>query len=670
MTDRFIARLAPFVILLAVLGMFSAKFVRGEEASRATKDSASEDLFPRETLPDSAGGNLSLIDARGRVATVLVCISVECPISNEYTPTLNRLADAFRERGVNFIAINPNAGQTLRDMADYVREFKLAFPFVKDTGGKISKRLLFKVTPEVCVFDAAGKQVYCGRIDDRYRARGSAATNVVASDLQQALEQVMAGKPVSVARTKAVGCPVQLSALPATGQVPAGPNTVTYAKHMAPIFQAHCQECHRAGGIGPFALASYEQALSWAQDIAQFTSSGKMPPWKPIEGHGDFENRRVLSTADKDLIARWVAQGCPEGNRDDLPAPRQFSETWRLGTPDLVLTPSEPYQLAADGPDVYRCFILPVEFDRDKFVAALEVLPGNPRVVHHVIAFLDSTGRAEQLDAKDDGPGYTSSQGFPGFIPVGGLGGWAPGNLPARLPDGMARILPRDAKVVMQVHYHKDGKPETDQTKLGIYFAKGKVTRSVLSVPIMPAGGPLSGMTIPAGAANHEIRCAFKLPAGGMALNITPHMHLLGRDMQVDATLPDGKVVPMMYINDWDFNWQEIYTYREAVDLPAGTRLDLVAHYDNSADNPYNPNRPPKTVRWGEETTDEMCIAFIEIVSYQEAKDESELKLPDQLTALRYLMQGQAGAAPPGGESATAIQRLEGVFRLLGDQKK
>ncbi len=209
MGGRFLMRLAraapPIMALVLTFRLFS--FVIAEEAGPAV----SNDAYPQETLPDSAGGDLSLSKARGKVATVLVCMSVECPISNEYTATLNRLAESFRPRGVNVIAINPSAGETLGAMADYARENKLAFPFLRDAGGKISRRLRFQVTPEVCVFDAAGKAVYRGRIDDRYRARDGSAAQTVSADLQKALDQVVAGKPITNARTKAVGCPIRLA---------------------------------------------------------------------------------------------------------------------------------------------------------------------------------------------------------------------------------------------------------------------------------------------------------------------------------------------------------------------------------------------------------------------------------------------------------------------------
>ena len=506
-------------------------------------------------------------------------MSIDCPISNEYTPTLNRLAEKYQPLGVNFIGINPNSGQTLREMADHAAHFKFAFPFVKDAGGKVTNRLQFKVTPEVCLFDKSGSLVYRGRIDDRYRARGARTGAIHTPDLKRALGEVIDGKPVSQPRTKAMGCPIQVTALPAE-PIPAGENAVTYSKQITRIFQDKCVECHRKGGLGPFDLTTFAQAVSWAADIRTFTADGKMPPWKPVTGYGDFKNRRALDDAEKDLIARWVAQGCLEGNPAEVPPPRTFADTWQLGQPDVVLAPEAEYHIAADGPDVYRNFVLSPDFDSDRYISGVEFIPGNPRVVHHVLTFLDDSGTAERLDARDSEPGYSSTQGLPGFWPVGGIagmGGWAPGNVLGFLPDGMARILPKGAKIVMQVHYHKNGREEVDLTRIGLHFAKTKVTRAVLAIPVMPIGGPISGMRIPTGATNHEVRGAFVLPDNVLGINITPHMHLLGKDMEVHATLPGGRKTPLIHVQDWDFNWQELYTFREPRWLPAGTRIELTA---------------------------------------------------------------------------------------------
>jgi hypothetical protein len=341
------------------------------------------------------------------------------------------------------------------------------------------------------------------------------------------------------------------------------------------------------------------------------------------------------------LIAKWVELGCPEGDAKHLPPPREFRDGWKLGEPDVVLEPAEEYAVAAEGSDEYRCFVIPTDFAEQRFVSTIEVLPGNASIVHHVIVFLDQHGEAARLDKEDPLPGYATSGGFPGFVPDGHLGGWAPGNNPQHLPDGMARILPKGADVVVQVHYHKNGKAEQDRTQIGLHFAKKEVRRAVYAIGVLPPDGPLGGMRIPAGAENHEIKTTMVMPADMIGMEVTPHMHLLGKDMKLTATLPDGTVRPLIWVQNWDFNWQESYQFTKPIELPRGTRLDLVAHYDNSAKNPYNPRNPPQLVTWGEETTDEMCIAFLQVTPKTPAASQAEVRFPTPAERLRFILESR-----------------------------
>lgn len=599
-----------------------------------------EQVFPQGTFPSSRGGQVELADLRGTRATVLVFLSTECPISNAYIPVLNRLMADFTDQEVAVVGIYSHASQSLTAIAAHERDFEIGFPVLKDPGAHLADQLEITICPEALLFDAEGKLRYRGRIDDRYRRRAAAAVEVKQADLEMALRQMLDGKTVSGSRTTPVGC-VLPRARPRPNDDDSTPHAVTWCRQVSRIVAKNCLECHRPGAIGPFSLETYEQALDWAADIQQVTAEKTMPPWKAVPGHGEFARTRSLSAEDIATLEAWVTDGCPLGDEAELAEPPKFPDGWLAGEPDLILEPSEDYELAADGGDVYRCFVFPTDFDRDRYIVGLEVLPGNRRIVHHVIAFVDTTGRSEVLDQEDPGPGYRTSQGFPGFLPAGGLGGWAPGNTQAHLPEGMAKVLPRGARVVMQVHYHKTGKRERDRTRLGLYASRVQVTRAVRALPLMPKGGPLSGMRIPAGEANYEIRGSFTMPADALALQVTPHMHLLGKDMRVDATLPDGRVEPLVYVQGWDFNWQESYQYRQPVVLPRGTRLELVAHYDNSADNPRNPRHPPEEVHWGEQTTDEMCIAFIEVAPRAEVASESELKAPDPMDGLLFLLRGR-----------------------------
>jgi hypothetical protein len=379
--------------------------------------------------------------------------------------------------------------------------------------------------------------------------------------------------------------------------------TVTYAKDVAPILYAQCASCHHPGEVAPFSLLSYQDAKKRASQLTAVTQSRFMPPWK-ADSHGEFLDERRLTDVQIATLKQWAAAGAPEGNPADLPAAPTFTAGWRLGTPDAVY--QQPvYSVPAEGADVYQCFVIPTDYKEDRYVSAIEVRPGERAVVHHVIAYLDTTGEARKLDAADPAPGYTSYGGI-GVTPSGGLGGWAPGNDARRLDDGVGILLPKGADIVLQVHYHPVGKAEKDQTKLGVYFAKGPVDKRVrIQAVIAPA------LRVPAGDAHYETGGSQAVPANVTVLGVMPHMHLLGHDMTVAARKPDGTQQPLVSVPDWDFNWQSTYMYKKPIELPQGTRIHLTAHYDNSVDNARNPSDPPKLVTWGEKTTDEMCIAFV-----------------------------------------------------------
>jgi len=385
---------------------------------------------------------------------------------------------------------------------------------------------------------------------------------------------------------------------------------VTWSREIAPILQEHCQGCHRAGDIAPFSLESYGETYRERRKILRAVEQRKMPPWKPVPGFGEFLGTRRLGDDKIALIRDWVAAGAPEGDPRDRPPPRRWPDTWTLGAPDVVLTPETTFEVPSSDRDLYRCFVIPTSFTEDRYVSAVEFVPGNRKIVHHVLTYIDTSGASVALDLAEPGPGYTCFGG-PGFSPTGGLGGWAPGARPQVSPDGVGLLLPAGARVVMQVHYHHRGvATESDRTRIGLHFARKLVEQRVRSIPVLNRG-----FVIPAGAERHEVRAAFTVPLGRNlhAIGIAPHMHLLGREMKVTATYPDGTVRPLIHIDDWDFHWQGMYDFATPVPLPAGTRIDLTAVYDNSPANRRNPNVPPRDVTWGEGTTDEMCIAFIRV---------------------------------------------------------
>ena len=384
------------------------------------------------------------------------------------------------------------------------------------------------------------------------------------------------------------------------------PATVTYAKDIAPILYQNCTTCHRTGEVAPFTLSSYTDVQKRAKQIALVTDSRQMPPWK-ADSHGEFQDERRLTDTQIALLKKWSDAGAPAGDLAQTPPAPHFAEGWALGRPDLIVQPTRDYTVEAEGRDVYRCYVIPTHFAEDRYVSTIDVHPGNRAVVHHTLAYVDTSGMARQKEANtnDGSPGYPEFGGL-GFLPAGLLGGWAPGSLPHPLPSNTGILLPKGADIVLEVHYHKDGKPETDHTQVALYFNTGTIARPMHLFPLAN-----TGLHLPPGDKNCEIRATLPVIFDATLLTIFPHMHVLGRQMTAIATLPDGTKKTLIDVPDWDFNWQGFYAYKQPVHLPAGSRIDLVAHYDNSADNPRNPSSPPKEVRWGEQTTDEMCLCYL-----------------------------------------------------------
>ncbi len=381
----------------------------------------------------------------------------------------------------------------------------------------------------------------------------------------------------------------------------------TFSKEIVRIFQQHCQTCHHEGDIAPFPLVTYADAQPRAALIKFMTASRQMPPWKAVDGCGDFQDERRLADEEIDTIREWADAGAPEGNPVDLPPPLDFGGGWALGQPDLVIANDEAYTPPPNA-DTYRCFTVPTNLTSTAWVAAVDTHPGDRSTVHHVLSFIDTTGESVALDAADPGPGYTCFGG-PGFALPGTLGGWAPGSRPLEMPDDVAFELPAASRVVLQVHYHPhDGATQPDRTEFGIYFADAAPAKTMRVVPVAN-----TAFTIPPNDPSYRVDAELPIPTP-FPLKlwfIAPHMHLLGRKMNVEMTPLTGASQCLVEIEDWHFNWQGAYRYRQPIDVPAGTRIHLTAYYDNSSANPRNPNNPPKPVSWGEATTDEMCLVFL-----------------------------------------------------------
>jgi tetratricopeptide (TPR) repeat protein len=384
----------------------------------------------------------------------------------------------------------------------------------------------------------------------------------------------------------------------------------TFDKDIAPIVWTQCATCHRQGEIGPFSLMTYAEVKAHAGDIAKVTSQRIMPPWKPTHGKGDFLAERRLTDEQIAIIRQWVADGAPEGNASDLPPRPEWHGGWELGTPDLVVTMPEAFQVPAGGPDIFRTFVIAIPTTRPRYVKALVFKPDNPRVVHHANIGIDRTGSSRLQDERDPGPGYSGGMVEDARYPDGQLLGWTPGQTAHTVPDGTAWLLEPGSDVVVQAHIRPRPEAQSLKVSVGFYFTDKPPT-------LTPVGLRLGSETIdiPPGDADYEITDSYVLPVDVKVLAVQPHAHNLGHYMEAKATLPDGSTRWLIEIKDWDFMWQDVYRYKEPIELPKGSVISMRYTYDNSNANPHNPHHPPVRVVWGQNTTDEMGDFWIQVVT-------------------------------------------------------
>ena len=385
-------------------------------------------------------------------------------------------------------------------------------------------------------------------------------------------------------------------------------HAVTFNEDVSPIIFKHCASCHRPGEVAPFPLLTYQDVQKRAKLIGVLTQRRYMPPWKPEPGFGHFQGARRLTDGEIATIQQWVDEGAPEGKVGARPPLPRFKEGWQLGQPDLVLQMTKSYTVPAESPEFYRCFVLPAALPKDRYITAFEVRPSNRKVVHHAIFVQDPRRAARRLETEPGG-GYPCVGGF-GFPVSGALGLWTAGIVPRTEPEGVATDLKKDSDVVLQLHFRPSGKPEQEQCTIGLYFAKQPPRRTSTNVTVSSYA-----IDIPPGAQNYRLRSFSYVPFDAEVLSIFPHAHYLAREVEATATLPDGSVIPLLSIKDWDFNWQEEYWYAVPLRLPEGTRVDLEFTYDNSASNPRNPSHPPQRVTWGEQTSDEMAEIHLRVVA-------------------------------------------------------
>jgi hypothetical protein len=562
-------------------------------------------VLPAAALPPTLelGGRLVPLEQNDESKVrVFVFLTTECPVARSYTPELNRLAAAYAPKGVELYGVWADATVSRADAVNHFQEFKAGFAVLHDATGELAATFQPSHVPEAFVLSPEGKVVYRGAIDNAWEAVGRRRVAVELPYLENALMAVLAKKAPPVSQTAPVGCPLEK---------PTATKSPVFTRDVAPVLFARCTQCHRPGQAAPFALTNYAQAAKRAKQLAQSAADREMPPWIPAPGPERFVGERCLTEREIALLRDWAAAGAPEGPAADLPPLPPFAEGWLLGQPDLVVKMTEPFSIRADGPDILQNFVIPLPTTEDKLVAAIEFHPGNKAVAHHAVLFLDDKGAGRKLDAGTPEPGYELFGGV-GFLPSGALGGWSVGNTPRKLPGGMGRYLKKGSDLVLQMHYHPTGRPEVDESTVGIYFVDKPVTEALKQPASLVGSFWLANyeMDIPAGAADYRREASYTLPRDVTLVGIVPHMHLLGKRMTATAILPNGSTRQLVDVPRWNYNWQDEYYYERPFALPQGTRIQLSAGFDNSPENPSNPSRPPKRVTWGEGTLDEMLYCF------------------------------------------------------------
>jgi peroxiredoxin len=555
---------------------------------------------------DIRGALHTLADWTDRPGIVLIFLSTKCPVSNSYAPEVARLAGEFARSGVAFYGIHCDPDVTIESAIAHAAVHDLRFPILLDPTQRIARQVGAHLTPEAVLLASDGQVIYRGRIDDRYSPDGLRRPKARSRDLENALKAVVANELPAISKTRPFGSPLR-----SPGRGHGKDEAITFTKHVAPILWTNCARCHRPGAVAPFSLLTYQDAARRADFIRDVVMNGQMPPWKPHSGAGIFRDAPRLSPVEKEILEIWAQNGRPQGDPADLPPQPRFNDGWELGEPDVVITMPEAFTVPAAGRDVYRAFAVPVDIGRDLVINGLEFRPGNRRVVHHSRLYLDTTGDARRRDLADPAPGYFGHSLIAGTaeLPYPGLGGWTPGMTARFAPDGVGRIVRNGSDLVIRIHYHTSGKPEEDRSSVGLFAAKKPTTRNMVGYTICS-----NKIDIPPGEKRHKIIVSAWVKADVHLYTVVPHAHYLCREFRVAATLPDGTSQPLLWIDDWDPDWQDQYRFLKPVRLPKGTLLTLAAYFDNSDGNPRNPHQPPRRVQFGLGSDDEMCACHFEFL--------------------------------------------------------
>ena len=586
----------------------------------------------------AAGKSFRLSDLKNQRAIAFLFIGVECPIAKLYSERIQEISAQYAD-DLRIILVDSNHRDSVQQILSWKKLHGLDQTVLYDPRQLIADHLSATRNPEVILLDHESVIRYRGRIDDQYTTtrRSSAAIH---EDFVVALDQVLAEQEVTTPVTVATGCYIDRA--PKTS-ISDEPNTLfTYHQHIAPIIRRRCASCHREGQSAPFELLTFQQARSWIDTIEEVVIEKRMPPWFANPKHGKFANSGGLTQKERTQLLGWIAADGPEGDSNTAaPLDPLPEDEWNIGTPDAVISIPEPQKIPATGVLEYRYVIVDTGFEEDVWVQAAEVRPTTPAVVHHCNVWPQTETQQSFTEAGKE-IDWNSA-----YLAV-----TAPGRPPMTFPSGMAKRIPAGAKLVFQLHYQTIGREVVDQTRIGLRFVNAtEVDREVVTHGLLAGDEEL---TIRAGDENHQVLLERKIESDLLLLAMAPHMHLRGRSCRYEARYPDGRTEILLDIPHWDFNWQDRYELAEPKRLPAGTTMVAKATFDNSSNNPYNPD-PTATVHFGPQSTDEMFNAWYEAVL--EDHDVSELKKKTVRTTTTNVL----------ALIAAALVMVMGAIRLKAD---
>ncbi|MCH2180746.1 MAG: redoxin domain-containing protein [Mariniblastus sp.] len=597
--------------------------------------------LPTFELPDFRGRTWPSTEFKESKLLALVFLGTECPLVKLYANELKKIATDYPAHQLQIIGVNSNRHDSITEMGHFVRTTGIEFPVLKDVGNQFADQLGATRTPEVFLFDADRKLCYRGRINDLH-SYGQTRPQAKRHDLVDGIDALLAGQPVKSPTTEVEGCIIgRIKKVAAGGKV-------TFANQISRILQKNCVPCHRPGEIAPFSLTDYQEVAGWAEMIGEVVRQQRMPPWHANPAHGEFKNDARLADADKQLIYQWIDDGAPLGDVAQLPPALEKTEGWQIGQPDVVIPMSkQPFQIPATGVMPYKYFVVDPGFKEDKWIQAAECRAGNRSVVHHIIVGI--RGRRQSLHSGIESKWVTAT---------------APGAPPLQLPEGHAKLIPAGSQLVFQMHYTPNGTATTDISQVGFVFADPESVENVVGTQQIHN----RRFRIPPQVENHEVRASIQVDKDLVILSLFPHMHLRGKSFRYVAHWPDGREETLLDVPRYDFNWQNGYDFAQPLHVPGGTRLECIAHYDNSENNFANPD-PESSVRWGDQTFEEMMIGYFDCY-YPAAKSDVGSDNPRTRSFLSSLETSEEKLDPEFLELATQALSSSARMNRFGRQLK